>query len=229
VEAFLTSLAIVVLAEMGDKTQLLAMAFASRFRWQTVLLAVFAATAANHLLAVLAGCYLATLCQMECVKAAAAASFILFGLWTLRGDTLHGEDKRFNLGPFWTVAIAFFIAEIGDKTQLCTVALAVEFGAVIPVWAGTTLAMVIADAIGIIVGVVVHKKIPARLVKWFAAVVFILFGLWGLYEVAPAEMLTVPLISGVLGLIVGLGFLVTRVGAARSVPVEPADAPAGDE
>ena len=228
-EAFLTSLAIVVLAEMGDKTQLLAMAFASRFRWQTVLLAVFAATAANHLLAVLAGFYLAAICQMECVKAAAAASFILFGLWTLRGDTLHGEDKRFNLSPFWTVAIAFFIAEIGDKTQLCTVALAAEFNAIIPVWAGTTLAMVIADAVGIIVGVVIHKKIPARLVKWIAAVVFILFGLWGLYEAAPAEMLTVPLIAGVLGLTVGLGFLVTRFGAARAVPAKSADAPAGDE
>jgi putative Ca2+/H+ antiporter (TMEM165/GDT1 family) len=229
VEAFLTSLGIVVLAEMGDKTQLLAMAFAARFRWQTVLLAVFAATAANHLLAVLAGCYLATLCQMECVKAAAAASFILFGLWTLRGDTLHGEDKRFSLGPFWTVAIAFFIAEIGDKTQLCTVALAAEFNTVIPVWAGTTLAMIIADAIGIIVGVAIHKKIPARLVKWIAAVVFILFGLWGLYEVAPASMLTVPLIAGVLVLIVGLGYLVIRLGAVREVPAEPAHAPAGEE
>jgi len=180
--AFWTSLAFVVLAEMGDKTQLLAMAFAARIRWQTVMWGVFWATAANHYLAVLAGNYLTHIIPMLWIKVAAAASFILFGLWTLRGDTLEGEDKRFNFSPFWTVAIAFFFAEMGDKTQLATVALAADFNTIIPVWAGTTAGMLIADAIGIIVGIVLHKKLPEKQVKWFAAVTFILFGAWGLYE-----------------------------------------------
>ncbi len=180
--AFLTSLAIVVLAEMGDKTQLLAMAFATRFRWQTVMWGVLAATAANHLFAVGVGNYLTSIIPLAYIKIAAAASFILFGLWTLRGDKLHDEDKRFNFSPFWTVTVAFFIAEMGDKTQLATVALAAEFNTVIPVWLGTTGGMIIADAVGIILGMVLHKKIPEKQIKWFAAMVFIAFGVWGLYE-----------------------------------------------
>src|SRR5512136_3142457 len=148
--AFLASQAFVVLAEMGDKTQLLAMAFAGRFRWQTVMAGVFVATAANHLLAVLAGTYLTHIVPLLWIKAAAAASFIIFGLWTIRGDTLEGEDKRFSYSPFWTVVVAFFVAEMGDKTQLATVALAADFQTVVPVWAGTTVGMLIADAIGII-------------------------------------------------------------------------------
>ena len=180
--AFLTSLAIVVLAEMGDKTQLLAMAFASRFRWQTVMWGVFAATAANHLFAVLVGNYLTNIIPLAYIKIAAAVSFIIFGLWTIRGDKLEDEDKRFNFSPFWTVAVAFFIAEMGDKTQLATVALAAEFNTIVPVWFGTTAGMLIADAFGIIVGIVLHKNIPEKQVKWFAALVFIAFGLWGLYD-----------------------------------------------
>jgi Ca2+/H+ antiporter, TMEM165/GDT1 family len=183
--AFLASLGLVVLAEMGDKTQLLAMAFASRFRWQTVMWGVFAATAVNHALAVLAGNYLTCIIPIVYIKIAAAASFILFGLWTLHGDKLNNEDKRFNFSPFWTVAVAFFFAEMGDKTQLATVALAAEYNTFFPVWLGTNCGMLIADAIGIIVGIVLHKKIPERQVKWIAALIFIGFGIWGLYESIP--------------------------------------------
>lgn len=180
--AFLASLAIVFLAEMGDKTQLLAMAFASRFRWQTVMWGVFAATAANHLFAVAVGNYLTNIVPLIYIKIAASASFILFGLWTLRGDTLDDEDKKFAFSPFWTVAVAFFIAEMGDKTQLATVALAAEFNVIVPVWFGTTAGMLAADGVGIIAGIVLHKRIPEKQIKWFAALVFIAFGLWGLYE-----------------------------------------------
>jgi putative Ca2+/H+ antiporter (TMEM165/GDT1 family) len=180
--AFLTSLAIVVLAEMGDKTQLLAMAFASRFRWQTVMWGVFAATLANHLFAVVVGNYLTNVIPLTHIKIAASASFIIFGLWTIRGDKLDGEDKKFNFSPFWTVAVAFFFAEMGDKTQLATVALAADFNTVVPVWTGSTAGMLIADAIGIIVGIVLHKNIPEKQIKWFAALVFIAFGVWGLYN-----------------------------------------------
>ena len=180
--AFLTSLAIVVLAEMGDKTQLLAMAFATRFRWQTVLLGVFVATAANHLFAVYVGTYLTSIIPLQYIKIAASASFIFFGLWTIRGDELGEEDKRFHFNPFWTVTLAFFLAEMGDKTQLATVALAAEFNTIVPVWLGTTTGMMIADAVGILAGIVLHKKIPEKQIKWTAALIFIGFGLWGLYN-----------------------------------------------
>src|SRR5512136_2237618 len=173
--AFLASLGFVVLAEMGDKTQLLAMAFASRYKWQTVMWGVFVATLVNHLLAVLAGNWLTQFIPMNYIQIAASVSFILFGLWTIKGDSLDNEDKRFNFSPFWTVAIAFFFAEMGDKTQLATVALAAKFHTIIPVWLGTTAAMVIADAIGIGVGVVLGKKIPERQIKWVAACIFIAF------------------------------------------------------
>ena len=86
------------------------------------------------------------------------------------------------MSPFWTVAVAFFIAEMGDKTQLATVALAAQFQSLIPVWLGTTTGMMIADGIGVIVGNVLGKRIPERTVKWAAATIFILFGLIGIYD-----------------------------------------------
>ena len=206
--AMLASTGLVVLAEMGDKTQLLAMALACRFRWQVVMLGVLAATLCNHFLAVVAGTYLTKIIPIYYVQVAASASFILFGFWTLRGDTLEGEDKRFNYSPFWTVAVAFFLAEMGDKTQLATVALAAEYKSIIAVWLGTTMGMLIADAIGIGVGIVLGKKIPERLIKWVAALIFLFFGLSGLYELLPSVYLY-PIFS-VSGVIL-LGFLIYEV------------------
>lgn len=215
--AYLASLTFVVLAEMGDKTQLLAMAFASKYKWQTVMWGVFVATLVNHLFAVAVGHYLTRLIPISCIQIAAAASFILFGLWTIRGDTLEGEDKRFNFSPFWTVAVAFFFAEMGDKTQLATVALAAEYRTIIPVWFGTTTGMLIADAIGIIIGIVLGKKIPERFVKWFAAIIFIGFGVVGLGEAVPKYLLTIPAITGFLLLIVLLMYLVVRFSGAKKL------------
>ena len=196
--AFITSMGIVVLAEMGDKTQLLAMAFATRYRWQTVMWGVFVATVLNHLMAVIVGNYITQFIPMSYVQIAAAASFILFGLWTIRGDELNGEDKDTGRSPFWTVAIAFFIAEMGDKTQLATIALAAQFNTVLPVWLGTTSGMMIADGFGIIIGIVLGKRIPERTVKWVASIIFIAFGLIGLYEYLPKQIVTLPAIIGVL-------------------------------
>ena len=224
---FLASTGLVVLAEMGDKTQLLAMALACRFRWQTVMLGVFAATLGNHFLAVVAGTYLTKVIPLYSVQVAASASFILFGFWTLRGDTLEGEDKRFNYSPFWTVAVAFFLAEMGDKTQLATVALAAEYKSIIAVWMGTTTGMLIADAIGIGVGIVLGKKIPDRLIKWVAALIFIFFGLSGLYDLLPGSLLYPIFIVSGLGL---LGFLIYEAfwgrkkrGASQAPICEPGE------
>ena len=157
---FIASFLFVVLAEMGDKTQLLAMAFAARFPAKTVLAGVLVATLLNHLLAVVLGNWLTSVVPFDGIQIAAAASFILFGLWTLRGDRLEGEDKKYAFSPFWTVAVAFFFAEMGDKTQLATVALAAKYHSILPIWMGTTAGMMVADAFGIIVGVVHGEEDP---------------------------------------------------------------------
>jgi putative Ca2+/H+ antiporter (TMEM165/GDT1 family) len=203
ISAFLVAMVAVVLAEMGDKTQLLAMAFASRFRWQIVLWAVFVATLANHLMAVAAGNVVTHLLPIAWIKLAAGASFIAFALWTIRGDELAGREQGRGRSPFWTVAIAFFLAEMGDKTQLMTIALGAEQAVkvagtgwivkaqqVVPTWMGTTCGMLIADSIGIIVGIVLHRHIPDRLVKWVAACCFAGFGLLGLHD-ASDELLPI--------------------------------------
>jgi Ca2+/H+ antiporter, TMEM165/GDT1 family len=186
---FAASLVFVVLAEMGDKTQLLAMSFATRFNPYKVLLAVFIATIANHTLAVVAGQFLTTIVPIDIISLATSLSFIGFGLWTIKGDQLKGEDKKVSrFGAVTTVAIAFFIAEFGDKTQLATISLAAEYQNPVSVLIGTTLGMLVADGIGIIVGVVLCKRIPQRKIKWFSALIFVLFGLVGIYEVLSVKV-----------------------------------------
>lgn len=180
---FISSFLFVVLAEMGDKTQLLAMAFASRYKASQVLIAVFLATVLNHAIAVLVGRLLTQVVPLSIITFAAALSFIAFGLWTLRGDTLDGEDRKVSgFGPVLTVGIAFFLAEMGDKTQLATISLAVKYQNWAWVLAGTTLGMVVADAFGICIGVVMKKHIPDSAIKIVSACIFILFGVLGVYE-----------------------------------------------
>ncbi|MFH1189845.1 MAG: TMEM165/GDT1 family protein [Candidatus Omnitrophota bacterium] len=181
--ALIASFILVLFAEMGDKTQLLAMAFAARYGAYKVLIAIFFATLFSGALAVTAGHFLTKIIPMDVISFIAALSFIVFGLWTLRGDRPGGEEKRESrLGPVMTVGIAFFLAEIGDKTQLATISLAVEYRDMLNVLAGTTLGMVAADAIGIAIGVVMRKHIPDRTIKWISASIFILFGLIGVYR-----------------------------------------------
>jgi putative Ca2+/H+ antiporter (TMEM165/GDT1 family) len=143
------------------------------------MLGVLIATIFNHALAVLVGNLIAQIEVIQIwIQLIASLSFIFFGLWTIRGDKLDGEENRkTRFGPVITVTIGFFIAEMGDKTQLATIALAAKFPAS-PIWIllGTTTGMLIADAIGIIIGVVLSKKIPERTVKIFSAALFILFG-----------------------------------------------------
>jgi Ca2+/H+ antiporter, TMEM165/GDT1 family len=182
-DALLASFLFVVLAEMGDKTQLLSMAFATRFSPYKVLIGVFLATILNHALAVLAGHYLTVFIPVEIISLIASFSFIFFGLWTLRGDKLEGEEKRNSrFGAIATVAIAFFLAEMGDKTQLATISLAIQYNNMIFVLMGTTLGMIVADSIGIGVVVVLRKRIPERVIKWFAAFIFAVFGFIGIYQ-----------------------------------------------
>jgi putative Ca2+/H+ antiporter (TMEM165/GDT1 family) len=165
------------------------MAFAAKYKAYKVLIAVFLATILNHSLAVAAGRLLTACLPMDIISLVAALSFIVFGLWTIRGDKLHGEDKKESrFGPIVTVGIAFFLAEMGDKTQLATISLAVEYKNMFNVLMGTTLGMVIADAVGIIIGIVMRKHIPEKTIKWISAIIFILFGLSGVHQVLSTRM-----------------------------------------
>ena len=177
--AFWQSLVFIALAEMGDKTQLVALAFATRFNARVVLAGVFAATLVVHLFSVAIGELLGIMIPTFWLTLAAGAAFIGFGLWTLRGDTLDADStsvaRRF--GPFLTVAIAFFLAELGDKTMLATVTLASQLQDAFPVWIGSTLGMVVADGLAVIVGLVVGRRLPTRAIKFGSAAVFIVSGL----------------------------------------------------
>ncbi|MCX8130953.1 MAG: TMEM165/GDT1 family protein [Clostridia bacterium] len=203
--AFLFSVGAVTLAEMGDKTQLLAMAFATRYKASKVLIGVFIATVFNHALAVAVGNFITRFHSIEIwIQGVAALSFIFFGLWTIRGDKLEGEENRpSRFGAVMTVTIAFFIAELGDKTQLATIALATKFpNDPVGILMGTTTGMLIADAIGICIGVVMCKKIPERTIKLISAGAFILFGFIGCFQVSTGELgISIPATLGILSVL----------------------------
>ena len=209
---FLFSAGAVVLAEMGDKTQLLAMAFATKYKASKVMIGVFIATIFNHALAVAVGNYITRFESAEIwIQAVASLSFIFFGLWTIRGDKLEGEENRISkYGAIATVGIAFFIAEMGDKTQLATIALAAKFPES-PLWLliGTTTGMLIADGVGIIAGIVMCKQIPERTIKLISAAAFIFFGFIGSYQVAAEKMNWDASM-----IVLGLSFLAILTGAA---------------
>ena len=178
---FSTAFIMVVLAEMGDKTQLLAMAFAAKYPWKKVMLGVLFATLLNHFVAIAAGIYLNTLVPQHIVEIVASVAFIVFGLWILKDDELGNEAEKNRFSIFWTVAIAFFLAEMGDKTQLATVALSAQIGSdLLTILIGTTAGMLVADGIGIALGAARHKYVPDRVVKKIASGIFILFGILGI-------------------------------------------------
>lgn len=188
---FIKAMLLVVVAEMGDKTQLLAMAMASKYKVGQVMLGVLIATIFNHALAVLAGTYLSSLIPMGAVEVVAAVAFLAFGLWTLRGDKIDDDgDKKHKFGPVVTVAIAFFIAEMGDKTQLMTITIAAESAQPLFILMGTTTGMLIADGIGIIGGAWMAKHVPDVYIKWIAGIIFMFFGTLTLFKTVPAVFIT---------------------------------------
>ncbi len=179
-ETLLLSFGAIFLAEMGDKTQLVALAFATRYKPGVVLAGVAAATLLVHLFSVAIGEVLGITLPRVWVAVLGGLAFIGFGLWTLRGDSLDEDEaaKPSRFGPFMTVAIAFFVAELGDKTMLATVTLAGQFRDAVPVWLGSTAGMVAADGLAVLLGVMAGKRIPERTVKLVAGGLFIVSGVW---------------------------------------------------
>lgn len=183
--ALLLSFAVIFIAEMGDKTQLVAMMFALRYRWWVVLAAITTATTLVHVLSVAIGHYLGAALPTHLLGLLAGAMFVFFGLWTLRGDSLSDEEasraQRATGAAFFVVTSAFFLAELGDKTMLATITLAAD-NQWLGVWIGSTLGMVAADGLAIIVGAVAGKHLPERAIQIGAAASFLLFGAYMLLE-----------------------------------------------
>ncbi len=182
--ALIASFVLVFFAEMADKTQLLAMAFASKYSAAKVLLGVFIATLLCNSLSVAAGKFLTRIIPINIISLVAAFSFIAFGIWTLRPEKEENEEKKGSrLGPVAAVATAFFLAEMGDKTQLATISLTIEYRNMFGVLAGSTLGMVGADAMGIAAGAVLKRYIPEKAIRLISAGIFILFGVIALYNI----------------------------------------------
>jgi putative Ca2+/H+ antiporter (TMEM165/GDT1 family) len=183
VEPVLSSFVLVALSEMGDKTQLLAFSLATKYRRPWVVMAgILAATILNHALASTVGTWVAAQVPPRVMAAILGATFIAFGLWTLRPDTLDGDGRPDRFGPFLTTTVLFFLAEMGDKTQLATVALAARYQAIVRVTVGTTLGMLASDGLAVFLGERLAAKVEMRFVRWAAAGVFFVFGavsLWG--------------------------------------------------
>jgi putative Ca2+/H+ antiporter (TMEM165/GDT1 family) len=182
VAAFWQSLLLVFLAELGDKTQLASLAFSTRYGPLTALAGVTVATLAVHLLSAALGQALGAALPTPWTQVLAGVAFIGFGLWTLRGETLDKDCSvpSLRFGPFLTVATALLIAELGDKTMLTTVTIASQQQALVPVWLGSTLGMVLSDSLAIALGTVARRQLPARAVWLFAGTVFLAVGLWTL-------------------------------------------------
>ena len=188
-DTYLVSTLLVALAEMGDRTQLLAIMLASRYRkpWP-ILAGILVATLANHSLSALAGFYLANLLNAAWFKYAVSASFIAMALWALVPDKEDedGEAKasRMHLGVFLTTAVSFFLVEIGDKTQVATIALAARYHEVLLVAAGTTSGMMLANIPAVFLGHAVTRVLPINVLRIAAAVIYLGLGLWGLAAAA---------------------------------------------
>lgn len=178
IEAIVSSFALVAVSEIGDKTQLLAFALASRFRRPWPMLAgVFVATLANHGLASTVGVSIAAHVPERVMAGVLALTFVIFGAWTLRPDSLDGAEKASRFGPFLTTAALFFLAEMGDKTQLATVALAARFHSAISVTIGTTVGMMITDGVAVFAGEKLSTRVQGRWIRIGAASLFFIFGL----------------------------------------------------
>ena len=178
-DAFLLSFAVIFVAELGDKSQLMALAFATRYRAIHVLIGISLATLLVHLGSVILGHTVGSVLPTQAIAIAAGLAFFGFALWTLRGDALGAADEarasRAAGSIVVAVGVAFFLAELGDKTMLATITLATREEAV-GTWLGSTAGMVVADALAIAVGRYLGTRLPERAIRYGAAAAFAIFG-----------------------------------------------------
>ena len=179
-QAFIVSTSVVALAEMGDKTQLLSLILAARYRKpMPIVLGILVATLLNHAIAGALGAWLSSLMRPEVLNWVMAAAFIAMGLWILVPDKLDEDDvavPKQQMGVFFATVVAFFLAEKGDKTQFATIALAAQYSDVLSVVLGTTLGMMMANAPAVYLGNRFAQRLPTKIIHMIAAIIFIAIG-----------------------------------------------------
>lgn len=179
-QAFIVSTSVVALAEMGDKTQLLSLILAARYRKpMPIVLGILVATLLNHAIAGALGAWLSSLMRPEVLNWVMAAAFIAMGLWILVPDKLDEDDvavPKQQMGVFFATVVAFFLAEMGDKTQFATIALAAQYSDVFSVVLGTTLGMMMANAPAVYLGNRFAQRLPTKIIHIIAAIIFIAIG-----------------------------------------------------
>lgn len=198
--SFLLSLGMIFLAELGDKTQLVALTLATKFSAGVTIAGIFCATLLVHVVSVALGGTAGELLPTALIQFAAGLAFIGFGFWTLRGDSLDNEEEgkaKKAASPFMLVATTFFLAELGDKTMLSTVTLAAT-NPILPVWLGSTLGMVLSDGLAIIIGTVLGARLPERAVKIGASVIFFGFGIVSMFQGGSSLTYTAWVIGAVI-------------------------------
>ncbi|MFM8482863.1 MAG: TMEM165/GDT1 family protein [Actinomycetota bacterium] len=183
--AILLSFGVIFVAELGDKSQLMALTFATRYRALPVLIGITIATAITHAMSVAIGAVLGARLPTETISIVAGGAFLVFVAWTLRGDSLDDDEAakadRSDRNAVVAASTAFFLAELGDKTMLATITLATQEG-ILGTWIGSTLGMVAADALAIVVGHQLGKRLPERAIRYAAAGLFVAFGVWLIVE-----------------------------------------------
>jgi Ca2+/H+ antiporter, TMEM165/GDT1 family len=183
-QAVISSFALVAISEMGDKTQLLAFSLAARFKKPVPIMAgILTATILNHGLASTIGQWIADRLPGNLMALILAATFIGFGIWTLKPDKIDETSSGPQLGAFVTTAFLFFLAEMGDKTQLATVALAARYHSVAAVTLGTTTGMMLTDGLAVFLGERLAGTASMKWIRWAAAGLFLLFGVVSLISV----------------------------------------------
>ena len=185
-EAFLASFLVVFLAELGDKTQFIVMAFTAKYRWQSVFAGMTIGILVVHSLAVAVGSLAGQLIPVHLMTIIASCLFIGFGVWTLRGDDEEEEENVHpsRSGPLLTVAMTFIVGEMGDKTQFAAMTMAAQYESWLMVLAGAVAGMVLADSLGILAGAFLHRKLPAKKMRHLSAGIFLFFGVVGLLQSA---------------------------------------------
>jgi putative Ca2+/H+ antiporter (TMEM165/GDT1 family) len=182
-EALITSFVLIFTSEMGDKSQLMSMAFATLFKVRTVLISIFIAALINNGIAVIFGSYITEYIPIFYIKLLAALLFLFFGITTLLEEEAKQEKiKNSKYGPFATIISTYVLSEFGDKTQLAAIALTASYNSPLYILIGTTLGIFLADVLGIIVGIYFNKRIPSKYLKYLSSFIFLAFGLSTLYK-----------------------------------------------
>ncbi|MFT4128166.1 MAG: TMEM165/GDT1 family protein [Gordonia sp. (in: high G+C Gram-positive bacteria)] len=212
--ALLLSFGVIFVAELGDKSQLMAMTYALRHRWWVVLAAITVATTAVHAVSVFFGHFLGLSIPADLIAIVGGLAMLVFGLWTLRGDDLDDEEqsRAGNVGTsvFLAVMSSFFLAELGDKTMLATITLSTDNNW-LGVWIGSTVGMVAADALAIAVGAVLGRHLPERTIALGAAVLFFGFAAALLYQgLSAADPVTIVLTGVLVVILIGVGSALIR-------------------